>query len=260
MNNILIPDNKVLRKMGYLKDQKGILKRYFREEGNWHSHIDNCHEFILEELKLKKSDIVLVLGSGWLLDFPIEKVVKSGAKLVLADVFHPRQIIQKVKNLTSIELVNFDITGGLITEVYSAVRNGKKGDQKPDLKSLSIPEVNFSEDYDFVISLNILNQLDILLVDYLEKYWDYNEEEIIEFRGRIQEAHLKIFMDKHGILISDSREIHINKSGESVNEKVLIHTNLPKGKIQKSWTWKFDTQYLYNKDYNTDLYVEAISF
>ena len=260
MHNIPIPDNKVLRKMDYLKDQKGILKRYFREEGNWHSHIDNCHEFILEELKFKKSDKVLVLGSGWLLDFPIDKVMESGMKLILADVFHPRQIIQKVKNQASIELVNIDITGGLIAEVYSAVQNGKKIGEKPELKSLTIPEINFTKEYDFVISLNILNQLDILLVDYLEKYWDYNEEEIIEFRRRIQEAHLKIFMDKHGILISDSKEIHINKSGDSVNEKTLIHTKLPKGKLQKSWTWKFDTQYLYHKDYHTDLFVEAISF
>ncbi len=156
--------------------------------------------------------------------------------------------------------MNIDITGGLIAEVYSAVQNGRKIGEKPDLKSLSIPEITFTKDYDFVISLNILNQLDILLVDYLEKYWDYNEKEIIEFRRKIQEAHLKIFKDKHGILISDRKEIHINKSGESVNEKTLIHTKLPNGKIQKSWTWKFDTQYLYNKDYHTDLNVEAISF
>ncbi len=260
MYNILDPGKKALKKMGYLKDQKGILRRYFREEDSWYSHIDNCHKFILQELKPKKSEKILVLGSGWLLDFPIEKLSAAGGHITLADVSHPRQILQKIKNFPTVDSLNIDITGGLIEEAYSVVQSAKKVGKKPNLKNLVIPEIRFSQKYDFVVSLNILNQLDILLVDYFKKYWDYTEEETIDFRKGIQEAHLKIFEDNKGILISDTKEIHCNQSGQIINEKEIVYVRLPEEKIKKTWTWDFDTQYLYHKDYRTKLHVEALSF
>ncbi len=260
MAEILEPGRKTLRKMGYLKDQAGILKRYFREEGNWHNHIDNCHEFILNELKSAKPEKVLVLGSGWLLDFPIDNQDIRNIDITLADISHPRQIVHKVKNLSSVQLLNIDITAGLIERVFSLVDEGQKSGSKPDITNLDIPPISFTENYEYVISLNILNQLDTLLVDYMEKFWNFSEEEILTFRKQIQQSHLSIFQSTKGILISDMVELQKDKKGTVINEKKLIFADLPASKNRKSWEWNFDTHYAYNDNHLVDMVVEAISF
>ena len=256
----LVPAIKTLKTMAYLNDQAGILKRYFREEGNWHSHIDNCHEFILNELNLAKPEKILVLGSGWLLDFPIDAPELKKNDITLADVVHPGQIRHKINKLGSVHLLNIDITGGLIERVFSWVQEGKESGQKPDISELVMPVISFIDNYEFVISLNILNQLDTLLVDYMMKFWIFSKDEILEFRKQIQQAHINIFQSVKGILISDITELQKDKKGAVLNEKNLIFADLPESKNRKSWEWNFDTQYAYNDNHLIDMLVEAISF
>ena len=63
-----------------------------------------------------------------------------------------------------------------------------------DMNSLPFDNLKKSlEEYDLVISLNLLNQLDILLCDYLkEKFKIDNEETLLPIRKIIQQNHLDI--------------------------------------------------------------------
>ncbi|MCF8380526.1 MAG: uracil-DNA glycosylase family protein [Bacteroidales bacterium] len=260
MTEFNVPSKKALRKMGYLSDQAGIVNRYFREEGNWHSHIDNCHAFILQEITKAKPKQILVLGSGWLLDFPIDSEQIFMIDISLADIHHPRQIRHKINKLNNVELIEADVTGGLIEKVFLWVQEARKSGKRPDISEWEIPLITFCKDYDYVISLNILNQLDILLVDYIRKFWDFSDEEILSFRKRIQNAHTSIFNSSPGILISDIKELQKDKKGRVVNEKKLIFADFPKAKTRKSWVWNFDTNFAYNNSYQIDMAVDAISF
>jgi len=256
----LMPSGKILKKMGYLRDQSGILKRYFREEGNWNSHIDNCHRFILNEINREKPKNILVLGSGWLLDFPIDSEEWKDVNITLVDIFHPRQIQHKIDKMQNVQLLEADITEGLIENVFKWVQESRKAGKNPDILELGVPEITFHKDFDFVISLNILSQLDTLVVDYINNFWKFSDEELEKFRGSIQAEHLKIFHLTPGILISDITELQKDKKGVIVNEKRLIFAEFSDSKNRESWEWNFDTHFVYNDSHLIDLTVEAISF
>ena len=69
-------NNRVLRKFGFKKDQNGIINRYLREKGSWKTHLSNTKKFITDFTKNKAKNSCVVLGSGWLLDVPIEYLTR----------------------------------------------------------------------------------------------------------------------------------------------------------------------------------------
>ena len=58
----------ILRRMGYIRDQEGIMNRYIREKMHWDQHLEKTREFINASFSDKSIETVAVLGSGWLVD------------------------------------------------------------------------------------------------------------------------------------------------------------------------------------------------
>ena len=247
------PSRKILRRMDYISDQKGILRRFLREREEWNSHLTNAGEFILEVLDKHSFNQIVLLGSGWLLDFPIEKVSKLVKKITLVDVYFPSQIQRKVRNFENVECLALDVTGGYIEAVYDALRNSKTDFKTPKLTS---PSINL-EDGNMIISLNILNQLDILLVDYIKSKTNLSDAETLALRKHLQEDHLNLLRPHPFILISDCEELLINTQGKIIESRDLIFTELPKTSVSKEWEWKFDSHGLYNPDSDTRMKVKA---
>jgi len=249
------PERKILRRMNYISDQQGILRRYLREEGGWNSHLDHCSEFILRILKYNATEQLVVLGSGWLLDFPVEKILPLVKKVYLVDVHFPPQILKKAENSDKIECVNADITGGLIKNIYDKLGHSKKNFQIPEF----VPKPVISkENGKLVISLNIMNQLDILIIDYIRKNIELHDADILKLRKNIQDAHLQMLSENAFILISDYREILMNSKGKILEERDLIFSQLPSGDETDEWEWSFDTHRLYNAHADTIMKVKAI--
>lgn len=77
-----------LHKMGFIQDQNGIIRRFKREKQNWDDHMTQSKSFILksaknkenlpDNLSAKQADkagvTCAVLGSGWLLDLPLDEL------------------------------------------------------------------------------------------------------------------------------------------------------------------------------------------
>jgi len=108
-----------------------------------------------------------------------------------------------------------------------------------------------------IVSLNILNQLDILLVDYIREHAQCKEEDIISLRKTLQESHIQMLSEHPFVLITDFREILINTDGRVAGEKDLIFTELPSGCLEQEWEWEFDTHHLYYANANTMMKVKA---
>ena len=251
---------KIVRRMGYLSDQKGILDRYFRESENWQHHLQNCKSYILDEVTVRKPESITVLGSGWLLDFPLDELLDKVQSFSLIDIYHPPQIRAKARKSPNIALIEADITGGLISSIFNLVENRKKVDIEMSLKNLDFQiSERFSPD-SFIISLNILNQLDIILVDYLRKFFDINSEIILDFRKNIQKSHLDLMGRNKGILISDIKERQRNIHTGKMEEKNLVHIELPEAENTKKWIWEFDRSGNYIKETEVEMEVIAISF
>jgi len=251
--------NKNIRKFGFKTDQQGIINRYIRESEQWQEHLVNTKNYIIESAKLKNKENCFVIGSGWLLDVPIDELSMLFKKVTLIDIVHPRQITHKIKKYKNVETIEIDITG-FVEPVYYFMKKTKK--QKLKLSSVkqiySELCINKLKNADFVISVNILNQLDILICDYIKRYNIYTDTEIDQFRKTIQQNHLDILPVSKSCLITDYKEVNLNEKMEIINSNSLIYVDLPENKKTKKWQWNFDMSKTYQKNAKTIFKVKAI--
>ena len=247
----------ILWRLNFYKDQRGIISRYLYEKDNWENHLSNTKRFILNSIKELKEPSIAVLGSGWLLDVPVNELKPISKKITLIDIIHPKQIVNRFKNDNKIEFIRADLTGGLIEQIYNLkLKNIAKNNTL--IRNLQ-PQLNLDlNEYNYVISVNILNQLDILLKDYLLKFKIFEKNELNDFSKLVQDFHLKCLPKNKTCLVSDCEEFLYNEK-ENLRNK-LVFVSLPKGKNEEEWEWKFDTRMTYYKYYNTTFLVKAIQF
>jgi len=245
-------DRKILRKFGFKKDQQGIISRYIRESGGWENHIKNTKEYILKSAVKKEQKTCVILGSGWLLDVPIDELSQLFDKVKLIDIVHPTQITHKVKKFENVEVIETDITG-FIETVYQFMKKSKK--TKLGLNKIEAVYTdswfNDMKNTDFVVSVNILNQLDILICDFINTFDIYKEQEILEFRKIIQQNHLNALPKGKSCLITDYKELRLDDNDIEIESKALVHIDLPKTSSLKKWQWAFDMSKTYHKDFKT---------
>jgi hypothetical protein len=240
--------------MGYSKDQEGIIDRYINEEGSWQEHLRNSQAYIKETIETKSIEKVAILGSGWLLDVPIDFLSRYCKKVFLYDIRHPRQIIQKLKKYNNVEFVNIDITSGGIAFVYDKIK-------KKDFSSFGhFPELIFKplEPVDYIISVNLLNQLDILMVEYLRQFKQINEADLTTLRQTIQLNHIKSLPTDKSCLITDFEELIYDRTNNLVENRSLIFNSFPQGKNIKEWIWQFDNTMSYYPNRKTHFKVKAL--
>lgn len=230
---------RILNRMGYYNYQRGLIFHHLEEEGSWNNHLKNCRNYILKAIDYYKPSKVTVLGSGWLLDVPIKEMHELVTEINLVDIIHPPEVKEQITGLKKVILREEDISGGLINEVW------QKAGQKIFFNKLrSLDEIKISEyqpDFEagMVISLNILTQLENLPLEFLRKRSKISEESFLQFRKRVQSAHIS-FLKKHdSVLISDISEVITGKSGDVIeNQSVLVV--LPDTEDREEWTWDFD--------------------
>lgn len=250
------PSESILKRMGYFDDQEGIVRRFINEVGNWNEHLKNSKDFIENFVLATQAKKIAVLGSGWMLDIPLEFLSENCNHVYLFDIRHPRQIIHRYRHLKNISFISQDITGGIIETVYEIMNR-----RKPDfelLNHLEKPGFTTSEPIDAVISVNILNQLDILLLEYIRKFDVPEYFSTNTMRKAIQEAHIQSLFNFNSCIISDYEEIIYDKDDNLLHTNSLLFTNLPEGKTKNEWIWKFDTQMSYYQNHKTSFKVMAI--
>ncbi len=239
--------------LNYFIDQQGIMKRYLAEKDNWEPHLTNCKKFIGDSLPDKKNLNIAVLGSGWLLDVPMPILI-THHKLALFDINHPRQIQYKYRLHSNVTFIKKDLTYGLLSKAKSS---------KTLAEFLTYSEkIETSQeflDYDWVISVNLLNQLDILLLDFIIKKFNASESELNGVRKIIQDNHILSLPMGKSVLISDWIEHSVDEAIIVKENKTLIYTNLLNSKKYQEWTWIFDTKKLYHKKNNTSFTVRAMT-
>lgn len=250
----------MLRKMQYFSDQEGIMRRYIQEKNNWDLHLKKSKDFILKSAETKKKGKVVVLGSGWLLDLPIDKLSTEFKEVILVDIIHPKQILHKIKKYKNVTTVKADITGELINFIYHSLKTDRKKKQKTLINAANSFSFSLPENTDFVISLNIMCQLHIILIDYIKKHYKLTDSELQKLILQIQQSHIRILPKEKSCIITDIEEEILTESNQTIGIKPLVQINLPKGNFSSSWQWKFDSLMTYKDDVKTFFNTTAIDF
>ena len=253
-----LPSRRILSRMGLIKGQKGILNRYFRESEGWKKHLEETRQFILHSAENKETGVTAILGSGWLLDVPLEELSERFVEVHLYDLHHPPQIRKKAEAYPNVKLIQTDLTGGTIRQAYEAVKKFRKGGEKILLNALANQPFRFVHPPDFIVSVNTLNQLNILITDYMRKKKAYTNKELLQLDGKIQQNHLDTMIPGKSCIITDFEEELYDQEGEWIGTNPLVYVNLPEGNFRRQWQWKFDTQMRYREEAQTFLNVTAV--
>ena len=236
------------------------MNRYLRESSQWQKHLEKTRNFISDSFTHTEAETVAVMGSGWLLDVPLDYLVQRFRHVYLVDIHHPVQIRKLTESMKQVELIEADLTGGAIEKIWQYSRESLIADQDElvlDQIPLDPPLAHIQADA--LISVNLLNQLDIILCDYLLKQKPFQQEELTPFRAAIQAFHLDWISKKPACLVTDILEEVVDKNGVK-SSKALLYTHLPKAMRQDRWWWDFDSQGTYHPGSRTRMEVQAIEW
>lgn len=229
---------RMLHKMGYYDYQQGLIYHHLNQQKGWLAHEKHCRDFILKAAGMYHPEKITVLGSGWLLELPLAELAETTQHICLIDIIHPPAVKEQVKKLENIELLEMDVSGGLIENVWRKTANHIFFNRLKSIKDIEVPEFSL-DDPGMVISLNILTQIEHLPVRMLEKKTKTGKDEILGFRKKIQNSHISFLMRHKSLLITETAELFTDDSGNTDELKTVI-ADLPDGQMKETWTWDFD--------------------
>jgi hypothetical protein len=229
----------ILGRMGYYSYQSGLIYRHLGQEGGWDTHLERCRNYIISAAARFKPPAISIFGSGWLLDIPLAELAENTGIIYLVDIIHPPEVIEQVSSHSNVKLVEADITGGLVQEVWNKAGGFSLFRKSVPLASLRIPE--FIPDFEpgLVISLNILTQLENLPVEVMKRKTKANISELEEFRRQIQQRHLDFLLKHQSVMITDFEEVSYSDKNETRTVATML-VKVDGGNEREEWTWDFD--------------------
>jgi len=242
-----------LRRLGYTSDQAAIMRRYIREQQGWKTHLENTRQAIVEGLLQHKAKTLRILGSGYLLDIPVEEILQHCSRLVLTDIIHPPQVVHKFSGVSSVVFDTVDLNGGLAN--FIGQRNARRltfFELESFIRNITLPTF----DEDLVVSLNLLSQLNDIPIAYLRRKGKLSAEQLHELAGQIQQRHVDQLPVGRTLLVSDYEEEYYNEDEDLVGANPTVFVRIP-GCTIREWSWQFDTQMTYHEDFKTVLRVTA---
>lgn len=226
--------------MGYYDYQRGLLVNHLAQDTGWFEHQKKCRDFILKAIDVISPEKVTVLGSGWLLELPLLEMTERAGEICLVDIIHPPEVIAQTRGIKNIKLIEDDITGGLIAEVWKKAGSRTFFNKLPSVGQIRIPLYDAGNP-GLVISLMVLTQLESLPVRLLGKKAKKDEIALLNFRRNIQANHIRCLKNHKAVLITDTSEIFIDRSGKRTEVKTLL-TDLPQNQGMETWRWDLDLQ------------------
>lgn len=234
------------------------MQRFLREQGNWEPHLSATREVIIEEVRALRPSTVSVLGSGWLLDVPINELFDLGVQqITLYDISHPKRIRHKYANNNRLKFVDFDLTLGAVDAVVESLKKPKIFATATLLERLKHKNPSPYSQSDLVVSVNTLSQLHLPLlerIEYKHPNFAFHKDRFAEL---IQETHLETLPLGRSLLISEFEEEHHSTSGKLLVVKPRLHVSLSGWKRIAQWQWEFDTQGAYLDDIIVKMNVAA---
>lgn len=249
MAYLQVKSTKEARVFGHLYESISLIQREKRCRSHWLSHRTNCKKIIAENIKRSSGNTsVLVLGSGPLHEIPLELLAASFHRVDLVDVVHLESTKEKHSHHKNVRFINSDVT-----QLESELLKSKKIINQ-------IPSQFLDQNYDLVISANLLSQLSYHLRAFLEKKANpkLSEAELDRFANQVSLDHF-LYLKKFScpvILITDVETILLDPKKQVIGrETPYINFSLPLP--FKEWWWDVAPIPEYQKDIALRMKVAA---
>lgn len=238
--------------LGLTSGQMGIFNRYVREHEGWEKHLSKSRQAIIAAVELFKPQSICILGSGLLLDVPIEEILSQNISITLVDIVHPANVIKKYSFNPQVHFETHDLTGGLIHHLQTTKL---KDINFFTLVNLVTRARVYSNNADLVVSLNVLSQLSDIPIEFLVQKKLLTDWQCIELASTIQQKHLESLPKGKSLLVSDILEEFYDERGSLTATRPTVFIDLSNLTQVQEWQWEFDTAKTYNEDAITKLRV-----
>lgn len=235
-------------KLSIRKGAERLLNRREQACGKWDSHLKNSREFICQTAKQAGNKTAVIMGSGHLLDVPIEELSKMFDEVLLVDIYHPAKAVSAAKQFSNVKLKVCDVTG-VTMKIASA---GRRAMPLP----ASRPPSEFN-DADFVVSLNLLSQLPVWPHAFLTNFSKLDDREIDTHVQKLVEDHLEWLKGMSGtVCLIYDRERQVCNAKHTTETMDLLFGAAPPP-AQKRWVWDIAPQPIVYPDRDVRHIVEA---
>jgi hypothetical protein len=285
LHHWLTPAPKWIKTMGYVREQVALDFRHRRRHDAWAPHLDHCKTLIRSAVKAcPDTRHCVVLGSGHLLDIPLNHLAATFERVDLVDITHPRAVRRRASSLDNVHLVTADISGASqalhdlgeapdpsnaplpakpqISGVCGALADGQDNplDWRPPPLPQPKPDAALIADAGLVISANLLSQLPILLLERLESRCPWIDDEVrMSFARAIIDHHLALLQNHDGQICLISEVMRLVHDHDQPIEKVdpLFGTSLPyEG---EEWWWDIAPRPELGPDFDVKLRVLGLA-
>jgi hypothetical protein len=231
---ITTPCPQYVRHMDYLSEAIAMRSRHRRNRLAWQPHLEQTRQAILSAAeRCRNRSKIVVLGSGLLLDVPLEELAAMFREVVLLDIVFLPVAYKRVKPYSAVRLVQHDVTN-MAQRLYENVRAGIS-----DFPTAapSVPDID--ESAGLVVSLNILSQLWVIPRAYaLRKPRNLDEEDVDDWCNQIVRSHYAFLQSLACpvCLIADHEFVKRDQEGRIVNQgSTIAGLSLPEPEV--TWTW-----------------------
>ena len=241
--------SKEAKAFGHLYEAISLIEKEKRCQSFWLAHRAHCKNFISKYTNnVSNKDKILILGSGPLHEIPIEYLSREFKQVDLVDMVHLKSIKNAYTHLRNIQFIEADIT-----ELELEIMKIKKIINHE-------PQLFLQDQYDLVISANLMSQLPYHLQNYLEKKANpkLSENELDQFGNQVTLDHYN-YLNKFScpvLLITDIETQIFDKNDlliEHFNPYNHIHLPIP----AETWIWNVAPIPEYQKDVALKMKVAA---
>jgi hypothetical protein len=241
---------KTAKDWGYIYQNVSLRFRARRCAKAWQSHVDASHQFIRDHFAKVNPKSVMIIGSGILMEIPIEDLLAKAEKIFLVDLVHSREVRKLAHRYPQVELIERDISSllGLL----------KKGTGPFQLKQIpwkQLPSWDLPK-VDWVISANLLSQISLIISETLPM----TTETYDKFARSVRDQHIERLFEQapHVLLFADFETHYTDRKGERIKTE-SYEVNLRGLKPDREWVWRIAPFGEASKDYKVDMIVKGYS-
>jgi len=223
-----------IRHMDYLYEAIALKSRYRRNRTAWQPHLEKTRRAILSAAQESRNrNKVVLLGSGLLLDVPLEELSAMFHEVVLLDIVFLPEVCKRVKRYNNVKLVQHDVTN-MARKLYENIQSGH-----PELPNAAPGVPDIDENTGLVVSLNILSQLWVIPRAYaLKKLRNLDEEDVDDWCKQTTGSHYTFLQSLTCpvCLIADHEFVKRDREGRIVSQGSTV-AGLALPEPETSWTW-----------------------
>jgi hypothetical protein len=158
VQSLLTRANPAARALGYVHESVSTQARYRRVRRHWEPHLRASRSFIEQTVATTSGrTAVIVFGSGWGFDIPLDTLEHEYQQVYLLDIVHPRPVRKRFAARKKFQLIEADLTG-VVASLAQENSHLSFTSAFPLLPAA-----------DLIISANVLSQLPLLPARYAER-------------------------------------------------------------------------------------------